>query len=281
MIPHVRLRNIHRTLNRASLIVPRARREAWLAEWVAELSFVYAEDPAAASILAQGVFRDAVMMQRLRLHHRCEAIDWRAPDLCVRLLGCGFTLILTATLAQSQLRHLVFSKWGHGALACFVVLALFSLPSTVVTSRYGAYEAYSGDAATMVQRWARWRFLAAKLIFSVLSCYLLAVHVTAPLQHVLGAQADWLLMACGLVFNVTAVSWVFTDQLQRCPTCMRSLRGSARMGLPSWSLLDSNATEEMCDRGHGLLHQPEWQTSWFENARWLQLDSTWRELFRP
>ena len=53
------------------------------------------------------------------------------------------------------------------------------------------------------------------------------------------------------------------------------------MGPPSWSLLDSNATEEICDRGHGLLHQPDWQTSWFENARWLQLDRTWRELFRP
>jgi hypothetical protein len=53
------------------------------------------------------------------------------------------------------------------------------------------------------------------------------------------------------------------------------------MGVPSWSLLDENATEEICDRGHGLLHQPEWQTSWFENARWLQLDRTWRELFRP
>ena len=199
----------------------------------------------------------------------------------MRVLGCGFALLLAVTMAQSQLRHLVFSKWGHGAFACFVVLALFSWPSTVVTSRYSAYEAYSGDAATMVQRWARWRFLAAKLIVSVLSCYLLAVQVTQPFQHRLGAQADWLLMACGLVFNVIAVSWGFTDQLQRCPSCMRSLRGSARMGPPSWSLLDSNATEEMCDRGHGLLHQPEWQTSWFENARWLQLDSTWRELFRP
>ncbi len=281
MTPHKRLHTLHRTLHRASLIVPIARREAWQAEWIAELSYVYAEDPAAASTLAQGLFRDAVTMRRLHLQHRCEAVDWRAPDLCVRVLGCGFVLLLAVTMAQSQLRHLVFSKWGHGAFACFVVLALFSLPSTVVTSRYSAYEAYSGDAATMVQRWARWRFLAAKLIVSVLSCYLLAVQVTQPFQHRLGAQADWLLMACGLVFNVIAVSWVFTDQLQRCPSCMRSLRGPARMGPPSWSLLDSNATEEMCDRGHGLLHQPEWQTSWFENARWLQLDSTWRELFRP
>ena len=281
MKPHERLRSIHRTLNLASIIVPKTRRDAWLSEWVAELSYVYAERPAAASALAQGLFRDAITIQRLHLQTWYDTIDWRAQDLCIKLLGSAFALLLAATLAQAHVRHLVFSKWGHGALACFAVLAVLSLPSTVVTSRYGAYEAYSGDAATMIQRWARWRFLAAKLILSVLSCYLLAVQVTQVFQHLLGAQADWLLMACGLLFNVVAVSWAFADQLQRCPTCMRSLRGPARMGPPSWSLLASNATEEMCDRGHGLLHQPEWQTSWCENARWLQLDSTWRELFRP
>ncbi len=281
MTPHKRLQTMHRSICRASLLVPRARREAWMAEWVGELSFAFAEDPITASVLSQGLLPDAVAMRKLDLCHRYAVIDWRAPNLCLQMLGCGFILLLVLSMAQSQLRHLVFSRWGHGAFTCFVVLAVLSLPSTVVTSRYGAYEAYSGDAATMVQRWARWRFLVAKLILSVLSCYLLAVQVTSLFQHLLGAQADWLLIACGLIFNVVVVSWVFTDQRQRCPTCMRALRGSARMGPPSWSLLDSNATEEMCDRGHGLLHQPEWQTSWFENARWLQLDSTWRELFRP
>ena len=221
------------------------------------------------------------MMRRLHMQRRCAAIDWRAPELCLNTLVIVFALLFAISMAQPQLRHLVFSKWGHGAFACFVALALFSLPSTVVTSRYGACDAYRGDAATMGQRWLRWRFLGAKLVMAVLSCYLLALHVTRPFQHLLGAQADWLLMACGLLFNVVAVSWALTDQRQRCPTCMRALRSPARMGPPSWSLLDSNATEEMCDRGHGLLHQPGWQTSWFENARWLQLDRTWRELFRP
>ena len=281
MKPYERLHQLDLTLHRVSWIVPKAQREVWLAEWVAELGYVYAKDPASATDLAHGVLGDAVTLRRLHLHNRWKTIDWEAPSLCVKCLGCCFILLVVVTMAQAQLRHLVFSKWGHGALACFVALALFSLPSTVVTSRYGAYEAYSGDAATMGQRWARWCFLSTKLVLAVLSCYLLAIYVTRPFQHLLGAQADWLLMGCGLVFNVIAVGWVFTDQLQRCPTCMRSLGGPARMGPPSWSLLDSSATEEMCDRGHGLLHQPQWQTSWFENARWLQLDSTWRELFRP
>ena len=281
MTAHRQLRSLHRQLRFAATIVPRVRREAWRAEWVAELSCVYAQDGAGAAQLVQGLIPDAIMVRRLHLQGRWQAIDWRAPDVCLRVLGSTFALFFAISMAQTDVRHLMFSRWGHGALACFVVLALFSLPSTIVTSRYGACDAYRGDAATMGQRWGRWRFLAFKLVLAVLSCYLLAVHVTRAFQHLLGAQADWLLMACGLLFNVVAASWALTDQRQRCPTCMRSLRSPARMGPPSWSLLDSNATEEICDRGHGLLHQPGWQTSWFENARWLQLDRTWRELFRP
>ncbi len=280
MSPHTRFYSMHRRLQCASCIVPKAKRDAWRKEWIAEWSYANAQDPALAPVLAQGLFRDAVAVRRLHAMQCFAAIDWEAPSLCLQALGGCFALLLFACLVHTQLRHLLLSRWGYGAFSCFVALAALSLPSTVVTSRYSACEAYSGEAASMRQRAARWRFLCLKLLLSVLSCYLLAVHVTWLFRHVLGAQADWLLVACGLVFNVIAVSWVFTDQRQRCPTCMRSLRGSARMGPPSWSLLDSNATEEMCDRGHGLLHQPEWQTSWFENARWLQLDSTWQGLFR-
>ncbi len=281
MRAHRQLESIHRALHFAGLLVPRIQRETWHAEWAGELSYTYRESPQAAQELAGGLFADAIAVRRIATERRIQAIDWRAPVLCLRTLACVFAALFLSDMAQPHLRHLVFSRWGHGAFACFIVLALFALPSTIVTSRFGAYESFRGDAATLTQRWARWRFLCSKLVLAVLSCYLLAVQVTYPFKALLGTQADWLLMACGLIFNVIAVNWALTDQLQRCPTCMRSLRSPARMGLPSWSLLDSNATEEICDRGHGLLHQPEWQTSWFENARWLQLDRTWRELFRP
>lgn len=280
MTPHACFKSMHRRLQLAACLVPKAQREAWRAEWIAELSYAARQSPVRASALAGGLVRDAMTVRRLHITERIAAIDWEAPELCLQALTVGFAVLALACAAHPQIRNLVLSRWGVGAFSCFAVLAVLSLPSTVVTSRFSACEAYSGDAATMTQRWSRWRFLAAKLVLSVLSCYLLAVHVTWIFQRLLGAQADWLLIACGLLFNVIAVSWAFTDQRQRCPTCMRSLSGAARLGPPSWSLLDSNATEEMCDRGHGLLHKPEWQTSWFENARWLQLDSTWRELFK-
>ncbi len=280
MTPHECFRRVHRRLHMAAYLVPRVNRAAWREEWIAELSYAARQSPMLAVALADGLVRDAIMVRRLHVARRIAAIDWEAPEACLRVLTFCFAVLSLASAAYPQVRNLVLSRWGVGAFFCFTVLAVLALPSTVVTSRFSACKAYSGDAATMAQRWSRWRFLAAKLVLSVLSCYLLAVHVTWLFQRLLGAQADWLLIACGLLFNVIAVSWAFTDQRQRCPTCMRSLSGAARLGPPSWSLLDSNATEEMCDRGHGLLHQPQWQTSWFEYARWLQLDSTWSELFK-
>jgi hypothetical protein len=275
------MESLHGVLQFAARIVPADRRELWMAEWVAELSHMLQGDTSTALACREGMVRDALTMRWLSVVNRWRAIDWRDPGLYLRLITVGFLAIVAESMAQPQLRHLAFSKWGYGAFACFIALALFSLPSTMVTSRYGARDAYHGEAAALRQRMFRGRYLVGKLVMLVLSAYLLALQVTQSFQHLLGTQADWLLVACGLLFNVIAVNWALTDQRLRCPTCMRLLRNPARMGPPSWSLLGSCAMEEMCDRGHGLLHQPEWQTSWFENARWLQLDRTWKELFHP
>ncbi|MEZ2348587.1 hypothetical protein [Terriglobus sp. RCC_193] len=275
------MESLHRTLRFAARIVPLRKRALWQDEWVAELSYMLEEDSATALGCREGMMRDAITLRWLAVVNAWRAIDWREPGLCLRLIAILFVSLFVESMARSQLRHLAFSKWGYGAFACFIALALFSLPSTMVTSRYSACEAYEGETASFRQRFVRWRFLAGKLALLVLSAYMLALQVTQLFQHLLGAWADWVLVACGLVFNVIAASWALTDQRERCPTCMRLLKNPARMGPPSWSLLGSCATEEMCDRGHGLLHQPEWQTSWFENARWLQLDRTWKELFHP
>lgn len=275
------MESLHGVLRFAARIVPEDRREVWVAEWVAELSHMLQQDPSAALACREGMMRDALTMRWLTVVNWWRAIDWRDPELCLRLIAVGFMTIVAESASRPQLRHLAFSKWGYGAFACFIALALFSLPSTMVTSRYGARDSYSGEAAALRQRMFRGRYLVGKLVMLVLSAYLLALQVTQSFQHLLGTQADWLLVACGLLFNVVAVNWALTDQRLRCPSCMRLLKNPARMGPPSWSLLGSCAMEEMCDRGHGLLHQPEWQTSWFENARWLQLDRTWKELFHP
>ena len=273
------MERMHRRLRIAERIVPKGRRAAWRDEWTAELSFLQRNDPAAVEACCDGVLRDALMLRWFSWQNCWREADWRSPEICLRCLLACFVAVFAASVGQPHIRQLLFSRWGLGAFACFLLLALFTLPSTVVTTRYGAHDAYQGEAAAMPQRFGRWKFLFAKVMLLVTTCYLLAVEVTQMFQRLLGRNADWLLIGCGLLLNVLAIGWALTDQRERCPTCMRLLRHPARMGPPSWSLLGSCATEEMCDRGHGLLHQPAWETSWFENARWLQLDRTWRDLF--
>ena len=281
MKPHQQMLRLHRALRVAAMLVPVNKRQQWREEWVGELTYLLCESPHAVQQHANGLMADALAMRRISVVNRWRAIDWRSPEICLRVLFSIFALLCATGISQPTLRHLIFSRWGAATSAVFFTLAVFTVPSTVVISRFSACDAYVGEAASNRQRVARWTFLGAKLVLVVLSSYLLAVEWTHPLHRVVGVFANFLLVTSGMLFNVIAIGWAFNDQRERCPTCMRLLRSPARMGPPSWSFLDSNATEEMCDQGHGLLHQPQWQTSWFSNARWLQLDRTWRGLFRP
>ncbi|HEY1809839.1 MAG TPA: hypothetical protein VGG42_14840 [Acidobacteriaceae bacterium] len=76
-----------------------------------------------------------------------------------------------------------------------------------------------------------------------------------------------------------ALRWLFHDQRQRCPECLRRLSNPARVGQASRNFLAWNGTELLCVRGHGLLHIPELPTSWFSTQRWLALDASWLCLF--
>jgi hypothetical protein len=74
--------------------------------------------------------------------------------------------------------------------------------------------------------------------------------------------------------------WCLWDQLRRCPRCFRILAHPAHVGEPSRSFLSWSGMELMCLGGHGLLHVPDFPTSWFSHNRWHVLDSSWRALFQ-
>jgi len=88
-----------------------------------------------------------------------------------------------------------------------------------------------------------------------------------------------------LFFNVImfgifiAARWVITDQLNRCPVCLRFLAHPVRIGGPSRILLEWHGTELMCDRGHGLLYVPEWPALWSGRQRCMGLGPSWGGLF--
>jgi hypothetical protein len=81
------------------------------------------------------------------------------------------------------------------------------------------------------------------------------------------------------VICLFGLRWVLRDQRQRCPVCLRRLTHPAHVGEASRSFLAWNGTELICAGGHGLLHIPEIQTSWFSTQRWLYLDPSWDVLF--
>ena len=97
----------------------------------------------------------------------------------------------------------------------------------------------------------------------------------------------WILIAPVVPFSqfgilaawILALRWVFTDQRQRCPVCLRLLTNPVRIGTPSETFLEWYGAESICSRGHGLLHISEMSASYSGSSQWLCLDGSWSGLF--
>ena len=76
-------------------------------------------------------------------------------------------------------------------------------------------------------------------------------------------------------FALVALRWVFADQEQRCQQCLRALASPARVGRPTYNLLEWNGTEQVCKQGHGLLSVPEMESSWRQSSQWVELAAGW------
>lgn len=73
-----------------------------------------------------------------------------------------------------------------------------------------------------------------------------------------------------------AIYWCLADQRRRCPVCLRRMTMPVAIG--SWaSIFDPASTELLCEEGHGALCVVEAESGGVD--RWLELDSSWRDLF--
>ena len=158
-----------------------------------------------------------------------------------------------------------------------VILALFALPATtsLPLGEYPACQRGRGSVAGL----RRWCFLWGKmgLVLGVVYCASMDLAFADPRLTVHGAEYVQLLSAFALC--LWGMRWSLRDQRQRCPVCLSKLTHPARVGQPSWSFLAWNGTELICAGGHGLMHVPELETSWFSTQRWLALDGSWQVLF--
>lgn len=125
-----------------------------------------------------------------------------------------------------------------------------------------------------------WFFLIAKLALLLPLLYCGPLVIAYALAGASGSEHSIQTFAT-MGGALVSAWWVLEDQRQRCPHCLRKLTSPARVGERSRSFLGFSGMEFVCAEGHGLLHVPDYPTSWFASQRWLPLDSSWRVLFQP
>jgi hypothetical protein len=156
-------------------------------------------------------------------------------------------------------------------LACLALPATTSLP-------LGEYRA-SSHKTTWSTRLRRWVFLACKLALLLPIVYVVPIDLAYVRVAAAANTPVYIQLVCGFCICLFGMRWMLRDQRQRCPVCLGKLTHPARVGQPSRSFLAWNGTELICVGGHGLLHVPEINTSWFDEQRWLYLDPSWKVLF--
>jgi hypothetical protein len=173
-----------------------------------------------------------------------------------------------------SLSHLLGRPLSNVLLVLF--LACIALPATLPLSLSEAPVRRGHlPRATFTRRAA---FLAAKL--ALVPPLVLLSSVALTWGPAFSPNTAFLIQfVTGVPTLLFALRWLFHDQRQRCPECLRRLSNPARVGQASCNFLAWNGTELLCVRGHGLLHIPELPTSWFSTQRWLALDASWLCLF--
>jgi hypothetical protein len=165
----------------------------------------------------------------------------------------------------------------QGLFLFAMIVALLALPATT-SLPLGEYRVTS-QKLPWGKRLRRWSYLAGKILMLVAIAYFLSIdlaHVHAEMDPI---RSEYIQLGVAFVVALFGLRWALHDQRERCPVCLGKLTNPARVGHPSRNFLAWNGTELICMGGHGLLHVPEIETSWFGTQRWLYLDASWEVLF--
>ena len=157
------------------------------------------------------------------------------------------------------------------------LIAFLSVPALApVTSRE-----YVTPRVTYIVKDAvrRSLFLGTRIALVLVTAYHAGLVVAYGIAWSHPETSIYLYLGTSFVMTLAGVQWCLRDQSRRCPVCLNPLRHPARVGEPSRNFLAWNGIELVCTDGHGLLHVPEIQTSWFAEPRWLMLDPSWKALF--
>jgi hypothetical protein len=120
-----------------------------------------------------------------------------------------------------------------------------------------------------------WGLLGAKMILSLVICFLLVMETTGVNQQgIMGGVwfgrdlfAMWLFLTGAVVLGY----WAWRDQRTRCRVCLHKLRDPIRIGIPGQVLLETTGLELMCPKGHGIIYSPESVLGSEMSDHWLGL----------
>jgi hypothetical protein len=164
-----------------------------------------------------------------------------------------------------------------GVFIFTVLLAFLALPATT-SLPLGEYPP-THHRYSWSMRIRRWLFLASKLALILPIVYFASLDLAHASTYTNPITAQYIQIVSSFCICLFALRWSLRDQRERCPVCLGKLTHPARVGQFSRNFLAWNGTELICIGGHGLLHVPDIETSWFSTQRWLYLDPSWEVLF--
>jgi hypothetical protein len=269
-------------LSSASLLLPRPHRAEWLAEWGSELWYVLQSSEneprhkfwdRTGLLFCLGSFKDAIWL-------RLNACDpnirerrlLRTPLKCLLLLAM-VAAITTCIFFRSDSLYQTISRDAGTAIASQILLVVLAFVGVRATTSFALGDSYTTPQSPVRanQLWRR-LFLGTKFALILLIVFCGTLDLT-PIINATGLQPH-----ITLTVYVLAFRWAFIDQRRRCPVCLRILSNPARIGQPSQILTGWYGTEYCCEKGHGLMYVPEITTT-YSAQRWLDLDSSWSNLF--
>jgi hypothetical protein len=227
------------------------------------------EDARGISALASQRFSYGYMAAKLPPYFNGEQAEpFLAPSAAEGATDVYATLL--GSIARSHRREPLLNFVHSTILACLVLPFLLSI----------------FPCATANLKRLNWKdrvrhhlFFIAKVILLLPPIYLGSL-LMSRINAFSSRDLTWALQgALTFAFVIMGVHWCLRDQVRRCPRCLCSLAHPAHVGESSRNFLSWSGLELMCIDGHGLLHVPDFRTSWFSRDRWLTLDSSWRVLF--
>lgn len=252
----------HLLLAATRWLVPATEQEEWIRSWQAELWYrSHGRTARSAPGLVFGVVHDALWL-------RVEAVRQGligTPTLCISLL---VSLMLIATIPAI----IAAGSWDAFALMASANLARIAIESSLVAFVSLAVTVTSLEenlSGPLRLRLKARLFFFAKMVLVLLLSWMVSTDVTWPVRSFLPFTTLILQSLMFVLFSLLALRWSSLDSALRCQHCLCSLASPARVGRPSWNLLEFNGTELACKHGHGHLSIPEIETSWHQSNVWI------------